>query len=198
MAQILAIDIIKLLIITDLRKIGCPIDKIKNVLHKIANEKVGLYRIEHSSGEIQLHRLKEQKNEEENIKQLEYCTLASLCGEKIILSIDEEDNSMFLVERDFVAFNAKFDYCGSPLIVLPFFWYADTLAKQYGNINIKIRDGSTISDLFRNHLTEQEKNIIDIIRNKEYQEITIMKTDNEEINIKATSWKEENLLTRKY
>ncbi len=188
-----AIDIIKLLIITDLRKIGCSIDKIKKILYEIANGKVNLWKLEYPDGKANLRRLKEYKEEEDRFLQLEYYTLGCLGGEKIVLSIDENDNPMFLIERDFVSFYSALEDSASPFIVLPFFSYIHALARKYGDMNIKIREGSTISELFNNILTEKEKKIIDIIRNKDFQEININKTDKEELNIKAKSRKNKQL-----
>lgn len=42
-----------------------------------------------------------------------------------------------------------------------------------------------IEELFKNQLLEQEKKILEIIRNKDYEEITIIKPTGKEITLKA-------------
>ena len=53
----------------------------------------------------------------------------------------------------------------------------------------QMKSTSTINELFELNLTKQEKNVLEIIRSKEYEEITLKKSNNKKISIKAKSKK---------
>ena len=168
-------DIIKLNIITDLRKFGCCIEKIKNILDKVANGYVG------GNGNT-------KKKKRIEFLQLEFFVFMCLSGYKILLLIDDEENIFFLDENDAVKIHFDFDGASSPIIVLPFFYYIEKLATVMRK-DIKMKSTSTINELFELNLTRQEKKVLEIIRSKEYEEITLKKSNNERISIKAKSKK---------
>lgn len=88
--------------------------------------------------------------------------LSSLSGNKILLLIDEEDNSSFFSEKDAVEACFHFDEASSPLIILPFFLYVRRMFKRAKEESLD----STIKELYKDRLTEKEKKILNIISEK--------------------------------
>lgn len=161
------VDIIRFYIISDLRKIGLDIEKIKNILGNISNASFNL--------------VKNGKSHNETFLQLEYFILSCLNGNKILLLIDEEGNTSFFSEKDAVEAYLHFDEASSPLIILPFFSYARRMFKKAKEEKLD----STIEELYKNKLTEKEKKILNIINEKKYESITIKKQNGEINTIKA-------------
>lgn len=176
-------DIVKLYVITDLRNLGLGIDKIKNIIEHISKEVFDAYDIRNGKGkELIVTTIKKE------FLKLEYFIFACLRGEKMLLLVDESGKVFFLTEADAIDFHFKFDAASSPLIILPFFSYIEKLSTVLRK-DIKMKPDTTIKELFKYNLTEQEKKILDIIRNKKYEELTIKKSNNEELTIKAKSRK---------
>ena len=167
------IDTLKMLIITDLRKFNMPIDNIKVIIDKISNTTFS-------------HPLKSTTI---RILELEYFYLKAQSGNKIALLIDfkKEPIIVFGTEAKTII-----DYQGirqddSPLLILPFFSYIEKIVGLSGQ-TITLNKNTAISDVMLKRFyapSSQEQKIIDVIRNKTYEEIAIKRSNDEEIVIKA-------------
>lgn len=173
------VDIIKLYIISDLRKIGFHTERIKTVIDKI------------SAGSVALWNLKSNAIKTVNFLELEYCILACFSGVKMLLLIREKEEPFFLSEKDTVFFHFCYDNASSPVIILPFFVYAKRILDLMKR-EMNLKKDSTIQELFTSMLTEKERKILEIIRSNAYQEILLKKSNKDEIIIRATARKSGN------
>jgi DNA-binding transcriptional MerR regulator len=176
-------DIIKLYLITDLRSLGVSLDKIKNIIEHMSKEVFDSYHARNGKeNELIFTPVKKE------FLSLEYFVFNCLEGSKMLLLVDEYENVFFLDEADSINCHFKHDAASSPLIILPFFSYIEKISTVLKN-DIKINPDTTIKSLFGYRLNEQEKKILKTIRNRKYREITILKSNNEEITIKTKSRK---------
>jgi len=166
------IDIIKLLLITDLRKFNMPIDDIKVIINKVS------------------HTTFTQLVKPTTIKvlELEYYYLKAQSGNRIALLIDfkKEPLIVFGTEAKTMVDYQAIRKADSPLLILPFFSYVQKIA-GLSNQTISVNEKTSMSDvvLKRFHApSSQEQKIVDVIRNKTYEEITIKQNNNDEIIIK--------------
>lgn len=162
-------DVLILFIISDLKKFGLNYHKIKTIIDKISQDTI---------------KPKNNKNVEEKFLKLEYNFLCGMQGEKLYLMIDKYNSHLFdtiLVITDFI-YNDS--YLDPKIIILPFFFYIQTLSNKLLNISRKYPSDSIYLKFFELRLTDQEKKIMKIIRDKKYQEIFIKK-DNDEFKIKT-------------
>ncbi|MBU1086467.1 MAG: MerR family transcriptional regulator [Candidatus Omnitrophica bacterium] len=109
------IDLVKLLIICDLRRFGLHIENIKSILSKISNAFV--------EDDIQ-HNLKRSK-----FLQLEHYIVCSFLKDKILLLIDSNQNITFFKQNEAIKYYFKFDKAKDPVIILPFFSYVEKIKK---------------------------------------------------------------------
>jgi len=109
------IDLIKLFIITDLRKFGMHIEGIKSVLNNI------------STTVIESEPTSIKKNE---FLQLEYFIACSLLKEPILLLIDENKNVSFFQKNEAIKYHFKFEKAQDPILILPFFLYVERIKKE--------------------------------------------------------------------
>ena len=176
-------DIIKLYVITDLRSLGVSLDKIKNIIEHMSKEVFDSYHARNGKeNELIFTPVKKE------FLSLEYFVFNCLEGSKMLLLVDEYENVFFLDEADSINCHFKHDAASSPLIILPFFSYIEKISTVLKN-DIKINPDTTIKSLFGYRLNEQEKKILKTIRNRKYREITILRSNNEEITIKTKSRK---------
>ena len=179
-------DIIKLYLITDLRSLGVSLDKIKNIIEHMSKEVFDSYDVRNG-----------KKNKliftpvKKEFLSLEYFVFNCLEGRKMLLLVDENKNVFFLDEADSIDFHFRHDAAASPLIILPFFSYIERISTILKK-DISVNPDTTIASLLGSNLNEQEKKILKIISNKKFREITILKSNNEEITIKAKSRKSGN------
>lgn len=162
-------DVLKLSIISDLKKFSLKYHKIKTIIDKISQDTI---------------RPKNNKNVEEKFLKLEYNFLCAMQGEKLYLMIDKYNSHLFdkiLVITDFI-YNDS--YLDPRIIILPFFLYIQKLSSNLLNIKRDYPSDSICLKFLELRQTDQEKKILKIIRDKNYQEIFIKK-DNDEFKIKA-------------
>jgi len=180
------IDILKLYIISDLKKFGFSTDKIKIILSKISSGSMPLLNLKGSN--IENFEIKNPEVKYENFLALEYFTFSCFNGIKIILLIDELNEVFFFTEEDFVKLHFVTDEVSTAILILPFFSYVQNISHAMKNV-IKIKNNELISKLSQNNPTEKENKILESIRQKNYREILITKSNNEEIKISAKSSK---------
>lgn len=168
------VDVIKLHILSDLKRIGLNTEKIKHVLDSI------------SLGTIVGH--KPEGTVTHKFLELEHCICTCMTGEKILLLVKDDAETMLLDEEDIVKSHFFLDDAKAPAIILPFFFYVKKILAIMGK-EINIKRNSTIEELVTNVLTEQEEKILEVIRNKAFQKIEIVKSDNEQFIIYETSYK---------
>jgi DNA-binding transcriptional MerR regulator len=163
------LDIFKFRIISDLRKIGLSIDKIAGVINRMNN-----YVIKGNKFPL-----------------LEFAFTVTACGLKNYLMVDEQSNIVILdeINTTYVYFNIL---SLLPIIILPFYIYVEDFYRIYIKNDISKNWDSSIKDLFKSALSDEEKKVIEIIRNNEYREITILKKEGNKLVIKPKSIKQGN------
>lgn len=120
------IDVIKLLIISDLRGLGVETKKIKKILDDIEHQKIA----------------------DKKFCALEYFIIRSFSDEKILLVIDT-DGAYFLTEKQIVLSHFTCDKSESKIIVLPFFSYMKKTREPDGEEEIVYRPDSLACSLFK-------------------------------------------------
>jgi len=161
-------DVLKLFIISDLKKFGLNYKKIKTIITGISQDTI---------------RVKNNNTEEKFLK-LEYNFFCGMKGEKLYLMIDKYNSHLFdkiLVITDFIYGDS---YLDPKIIILPFFLYIQKLSSNLLNIKRDYPSDSICLKFLELRQTDQEKKILKIIRDKNYQEIFIKK-DNDEFKIKT-------------
>jgi DNA-binding transcriptional MerR regulator len=161
------VEIIKFFIISDLRKFGLNIKKIKNILKNISNRPFQIS--------------KEGKSYNPPFLKLEYFTFLSWGGYKILLLINEKEDAFFFDEKNMVQSYFYLDKASSPLIILPFFSYIRSMSKKV----MEEKLDSTIEGLLEKRITVKERKILNIINIKNYESITIKKQNGEIQTVKA-------------
>jgi DNA-binding transcriptional MerR regulator len=165
-------DVVKLKIISDLRKIGFSTEKIKSVIDKICNDYVTGYGAN--------RKVKSRKR----FLQLEYNILDCACGNKILLLVDEDEGVCFLPEWAVMQSHFYFDDASSPILMLPFFSYVQYIFTALKK-DIRIEADPTVRQLFEQAHTEKERRILEIIKNNDYEEIKITKPNGDKFTVKA-------------
>lgn len=102
------VDIVKLFIISDLRKFGMGIENIKSVIRNVSSA----YADSDPQG------IKKTK-----FLQLEYFIARSLTKNPIVLLIDESQKVSFFLKKDAIKNHFHFDKAFDPVVILPFFLY---------------------------------------------------------------------------
>jgi DNA-binding transcriptional MerR regulator len=168
-----AIDIIKFFIITDLRKYGMPIPKIKNVIHDLSCNFVFIK---------DPHTGQSQKTE---YLHFEYFFILSSIGQKILLLIDDRQYTLLHNEADMFDLISSKDFY-APCLLLPFYDYVRKFYKQL-TLDIKIKKYSTLSGLLEARFHLKEKIIMDLVNNDKYKKIEIIRKNNDHHLITAKS-----------
>lgn len=173
------IEIIKFFIITDLRKYGMPIPKIKSVIHDISCNFIFIK--DPKSGQI-------VKTEYLN---LEYFFLLSSTGQKILLLIDDQQYTLLHNEIEILRIVSSKDFY-TPCLILPFHDYVRKYFKRLSR-DIKIKKYSTLDGLLQIRFELKERIILEIINNEKYQKIEIIKKNQDHLLITAHSIRSGNL-----
>lgn len=168
-----AIDIIKFFIITDLRKYGMPIPKIKNIIHELSHNFV-IIKDPDTGQDIKTEHL-----------HFEYFCILSSIGEKILLLIDDRQYTLLQNEAGMFDLISSKDFY-APCLLLPFYDYVRKFFKQL-TIDIKIKKHTTLYGLLQNRFVLKEKIILDIINNEKYQKIIITKKNQDHLLITTHS-----------
>jgi len=168
-----AIDIIKFFIITDLRKYGMPIPRIKNIIHELSHNFV-IIKDPDTGQDIKTEYL-----------HFEYFCILSSIGEKILLLIDDRQFTLLHNEADMFNLISSKDYY-TPCLLLPFYEYVRKYFKQL-TIDIKIKKYSTLYGLLQARFNLKERKILDIITNEKYKKIEIIRKNNDHHLITAKS-----------
>lgn len=155
------VELVKLLIILDLRKFGFSTDKITTILSEIFSES--------NTGHTKF----------DGYTCLRDNILLSFIGTKIILVIYEDGNISFRQEDDFVKRQFVLNDINSSFLILPFFSYIQKISKHILNRDIKIDTSTTVKEIY---LSDEERKALAIIRNGNYKEIEI-----EMLNLEAES-----------
>jgi DNA-binding transcriptional MerR regulator len=181
------LDIIKLRIISDLKQFGFDASRIKTFLNNLHERSFLIYSKNTIAG----------KDTAKNISSsLEYFTLSSMLGYKIILVIRDENNFYFFdKDKNTCYFNEKetdhiYALFQGYYLNLPFHSYVEEIVDSANSIIKKKRGLSNYEAVYT--LTEKEKKILEIIRDKTYQEITITKQNSNEMIIKHKSHRQGN------
>lgn len=159
------VDIIKLCIISDLRKDGYEIEQIKNIFD----------------------RLEAQTFANKTFCALEYFIILCVSGEKILLVIDADD-VFFLTEKEVVLSHFSLDKSASKVTILPFFSYTEKMRDEE---EIAYRPHSLAGGLFRQPdivPTAKEEHILDLIKKRDYSKVTVTKREGNIYTIKAGSY----------
>jgi DNA-binding transcriptional MerR regulator len=164
-------EIVQLNVVSDLRKFGFPTDKIKRIIDRITDSQ---FKFRDVIGKLHTKRFLE----------LEFSIFACLHGNKILLLVDEYEQVYFLDERSVIGGYMMLDRSSSPLLILPLFSYVERIA-GWCHKEIKVRPDSTAAELLRIQLTEKEKTILDIIRNEDYEQVTITKPGGDRMTLRA-------------
>ena len=167
------IEVIKFFIITDLRKYGMPIPKIKNVIHDLSCNFI--FIVDPKTGQI-------VKTEYLNF---EYFFLLSSAGQKILLLIDDQQYTLLHAEVEILRIVSSKDFY-SPCLILPFHDYVRKYLKRLSR-DIKIEKNSTLDGLLEIRFDLKESIILDIINNEKYQEIEIIRKNQDHFLITASS-----------
>jgi DNA-binding transcriptional MerR regulator len=162
-------------IITDLRKVGFNTEKMKAVIEKICADYA-----DSSETNAKVKRCF-------RFLQLEYNIFDCLCGNKILLLVEENESVSFLPEWAILGSRIHFDD-DSPVLILPFFSYVQSIFAALKK-DIRIETDSTFKHLVEQILSEKERRILELLKDKDYEEITITRKDGEEFAIRAKSRK---------
>lgn len=173
------IDLIKLQIIADLRRNDFAIKRIKTIVDAISNTTFEKIISAPSEKNVRLEKVK--------FYLLEYAFVRVTNKQKIIAIIDEDNEVVFEpVDKALVYYSGVWQ--ASPLtIILPIWCYVKNLAKL-SNKDMPVSDDSsliTLLEKLRHTPTTKEQRILDIVKNKAYDEITLKKRNNDEILIRA-------------
>lgn len=180
------VDIMKIRIIAELRKFGVSIEKIQKILDNILNDTVKpqMLKATISDETPKLNHIKAKCRASYKFLSFEYFIFDCLEGNKVFLLVDNNNKACFFDEADFVGGQFIMSDATLSLLILPFFDYMQDLTKIMQR-DVKIREDSTIRALLRFHLTEQERKILDVIRNKEYEEVTVVRSDGNLFTLRA-------------
>jgi len=168
-----SIDVIKFFIITDLRKYGMPIPRIKNVINDLSHNFVFI----------------EDPDTGQRIKteylHFEYFFLLSGTGQKILLLIDDQQYTLLHNEIEILRIVSSKDFY-APCLILPFHDYVRKYFKRLSR-DIKIKKHSTLDGLLQIRFELKESIILDTIRNDKYREIIITKKNKDKMIVTAES-----------
>lgn len=168
------LDVAKLFIIKDLRAIGVGLEEIKMLLKK-----------------LKPYTLKTDK-ETIAFPQLPFFFRCAMQGSAVILLIDENKTPYFFPERFAIEKQFSYNY-DKPIIILPFYHYVSCMI---GHKKLEfIRSNETsIKPLLDANVTASELEIIKLIQNDQFEEITLQKhgKGEKDVHIKAKSTRRGN------
>lgn len=167
------VDLTKLYIISDLRKIGLNTKRIRTIINRI------------SASSVFLANMKTRKGKSFEFLELEHAIMACASEVKMLLLVRENEQVYFLEEDKAVFFHFQAENASFPTIILPFFSYLQKIFKVLKR-DIDTSKNSTVAQLFDGMPSEKEKKILDIIRKDAYQKITLEKGNGEVINVETT------------
>ena len=150
------VELIRINLISGLRRFGYDTEKIRKVLDQIYHP------------------------EETTNPSLEKYIINCIEGNKILLLIDEDENLFFFSEKEAITHFFPFEHNSSPLLILPFFDYVQEVAK----IELKTSPSSSVAKML---IDEKEKRIIEIIRSNKFEEISIVRSNGENLTIRHKS-----------
>ena len=150
-----------------------PIPKIKKVIHDLSQNLITVRNPD--TGQF--------TNTE--YLHLEYFFILSTTGEKVLLLIDNLQNTLLHNEADMFRLISSKDFY-APCLLLPFYDYVRKFLKQL-TIDIKIKKYSTLSGLLEARFDLKESIIMDLINNEKYKRIEIIRKNNDHHLITANS-----------
>lgn len=165
------VDLIKLHIITDLKNFGLAAENISSILAKI-------HRPEKREP-ISVHFSTLRDSVESD---LEYFYLLSRSGDKYVLVIKNNFDAYFATERNFVNHEMNLEEFSASTILLPFFGYVKNIANYLNEKEIKINEESTVKNYL---LSFKEQQIMEIIRDEDYTQITISRSGSNKTIVRA-------------
>lgn len=163
------IDILRLLIISDLRKLGFNLRKITNLLKNINDYTFDSNKLKQTISPNRLNTL-------------DIFFFECLSGNKIYLIITEKEKIIFSNETDLHKKQFYLSETFTPVIIIPFFDYVNKIAEKI-DIKMKYDKDNEVYELFK--ILPLERKILDIINNKNYESITIRKRDGKIQTIKV-------------
>ena len=168
------VEVIKLNIIADLRKLGFEIEQTKKMFDGFGDQ-----------------HFKDRK-----FNALEYFIVLCVSGEKILLVIDDE-NAYFLTEKEVLLSHFSLDKSASKIIILPLFSYIEKM-KDQSEITV-YRPHSLASSLFKQQNTaptDKEEQILELIKSNDYRKITVKKREGGSYTVSAGSYRNGELTDR--
>lgn len=163
------IDMIKLFIISDLKKFGFSNEDITQTIHNIEN-----YDIKQSGAK----------------HPLDYFVFCTWTDAWYALLIFEGNTPLFMHEDEYwQGFSLMRQTSQRKSVSLPFEKYVDKVKEIRAKKSVDITDPA-IKDIFNDTNSEKEQKILEIIKNKEFDEIFIKKQDEKGYTVKATSYKQ--------
>ncbi len=153
------IQVILLLIISDLKELGVDKERIAKIRQNLLNRSI---------------------ERGPRFLQLEHFTCAVLQGWKTILVISRDSSVSFWTEHEFTTLSGISE-SNEPLVILPFHAYVQRMLKDK---QIAYHLQTTAKGLLDLMPTEQERRILDVITKKEYREVTI-KHDGDSYQVKS-------------
>jgi len=167
------IDILKLSIISHLRKFGVTTEKIKIILDRLSSG----FKVPASSNSDKIVGTTTPLIESNIISCFGY--------EKVFLLIGENANASFLTEKE-LSIQNSLDGAPSSLLVLPFSSYVQNIIMSLHK-HAKTSEDPFIIGMINHWLSDREQKILDVIRDKAYEEITIVKGNGSEMTLRAKS-----------
>ncbi len=169
-------DMIRLCIVSDLRKIGVAAPQIRTVLKRISTDSVRL--ADTKTGIVKSFRF----------LLLEHAIISCIVGVKMLLLVARNERTFLLDEYRAVLSHFYVEDTSSPIIILPFFSYVkQVFALLRKDKKLHTSRFWTFASLLEGLPTEKEMKILDIIRNKAFQKIELVKSDNEQFTVSGIS-----------
>ncbi len=156
------IDILKLLIISDLRKLGFNLTKINNLLKNIYD-----YTLNETLNNNHMQAVSQIR-----LDTLEIFFLECLNGYKIYLIICEKEKIIFSNEIDLHKKQFYLSETSTPVVIIPFFDYVKKIAEKM-DMKVKYDKDPKVYELFK--ILPDERKILDIINSENYESVTIKK-----------------------
>ena len=168
------VDLTKLCIVSDLRKIGFNTKKIKTIFNRI------------SAGFVLLADMKTNKGKPFKFLELEHAIMYCASGRKMFLLV-RKDEQVYFKDKTML-YHLQVENDSFPIIIMPFFSYIQKIFRLMKK-EIDTSKKSTMEQFFDAMPSEKEEKILEVIRNKAFQKIKIVKSDNEQFIIYETSYK---------
>jgi len=165
-------DIIALSIVSDLRKTGFPIEKLKQIMDSI------------TSGQIKIWGSKKENLSLPNSTTLNSAIVNCLFGARLFLAIGVKKRIFFLSKIPVNNFFLELEKKTTPIIILSFYSYIENIVDTLKEI-FNLSKNSTPEQILDNILPYEEQRIARWIKNSNYKIIRFKKkVDSKEIIIK--------------